>query len=137
MINSVSKPKLPKGLAYVLKTPQLEHSLDEAGIEIHVDLKYWRPQRIGSILEGHYWVPNANVPYSRVYVRAGCVQSEHRSTACDGLLKTALPGFMNWLTRIVALPEGSPQLATELYFNAVFSDGKITISNTPLRKRRR
>ena len=63
MIDSVSKPKLAKGLSYVLKTSQLAKALSDAGIECHVDLVFWVPQTGGSILEGHYWLPNENMGY--------------------------------------------------------------------------
>ena len=78
MIESVSKPKLPKRLSYVLKTSQLEKAVLDAGIDCHLDLVYWQPQSGGSILEAHYWLPNENVAHPRVYVRAGVAPSELR-----------------------------------------------------------
>jgi hypothetical protein len=137
MIDSISKPKLPKRLAYVLKTSQLSRSLDEAGIDAHVDLVYWMPQVLGSIFEADYWLPNANVAYPRVYVRAGCVLAAERMTASEALSETVLPTFIQWLTGILDLPRGSPRLGSELYFNATSVDGRLAISNTPQHKRRR
>jgi hypothetical protein len=60
-IESISKPKLPKGISYVLKTSQLASALSAAGIDIHVALKYWAPRCGGSILEAHYWLPNERI----------------------------------------------------------------------------
>lgn len=40
MINSISKPKIPKEYIYVLKTSQLEEILIQNKIVIHVDLEY-------------------------------------------------------------------------------------------------
>ncbi len=97
MIESISRPKLPRGRSYVLKTSQLADALAAAGVGWHVDLVYWSPHGGGSILEGHYWPPNSNVPYPRVYVRAGAVSSDVRAAAAETLSQTALPQFIRWL----------------------------------------
>src|SRR5215510_12423399 len=102
MIDSVSRPKLAKGLSYVLKTSQLVKALSDAEIDCHVDLVYWVPQSGGSILEGHYWLPNENVAYPRVYVRAGVVPLASRLPASEALLASALPKFIRWLKEILA-----------------------------------
>jgi len=137
MISSVEKPKAPKGLSYVLKTSQLAKALSEAGIDCHVDLVYWVPQGGSSILEGNDWLPNENVPYPRVYVRAGVVPSALRSTASESLLLTALPQFVRWLQGILALPGNSPALRQTLYFNATYSESGLVIANEPRYKIRR
>ena len=135
MIDSVSKPRAPKGLLYVLKTSQLEQAL--TGIECHVDLNYWVPQGGGSILEGHYWLPNENVPHARVYVRAGVVPSALRSAASEALTDIALPEFVEWLREILQLPTGSPRLHETLYFNATYTADGLAITDKPQYKRRR
>jgi hypothetical protein len=131
MIDSVSKPKVPRGLSYVLKTSQLEHALTEANIECYVQLVYWVPQAGGSILEGHYWLPNENVSYPRVYVRAGTVPSALRATASVALVDSALPLFVDWLQGILALPEQSPALLETLYFNATYTDAGLAVTHQP------
>jgi hypothetical protein len=127
MIDSVSKPKLPKGLSFVLKTSQLEQALSD--IDCHVDLVYWIPQGGGSILEGHYWLPNDNVPYSRVYVRAGAIPSALRFAASEALRESALPKFIGWLRGILALSDRSPALPTEPYFDAQYTAEGLTITH--------
>jgi hypothetical protein len=102
MVHSVSKPKLPKGVSYVLKTSQLDKVLTDAGIDCHVDLVYWQPRDGESILEAHYWLANENVPYPRVYVRAGVVPSPLRRAASDVLRSLGLPRFTNWLREVIA-----------------------------------
>ncbi|MBX3416875.1 MAG: hypothetical protein KF851_04665 [Pirellulaceae bacterium] len=118
MIDSISKPKLPKGLSYVLKTSQLENALRDAGIDCHVDLVYWVPQSGGSILEAQYWLPNENVAYPRVYLRTGAVLSNARLPASEALLNRAIPQFVAWLKGILDLPDDSSALQGTLYFNA-------------------
>lgn len=137
MIDSVSRPKLAKGRSYVLKTSQLAEALAGAGIDCHVDLVYWSPQVGRSVLEGHYWPPNENVPYPRVYVRAGAVPSELRSAAAEALRVAALPRFVQWVQGILALPEGSPALATDSYFNATFTAEGLVVTDQPVYKVRR
>jgi hypothetical protein len=134
MIDSVSKPRLPKGLSYVLKTSQLEEALSD--FDVHIDLVYWRPQGGNSILEGQYWLPNENVPHPRVYVRAGVVPSALRSKAADALAGTALPSFAEWLRQIVELPSGSPALHGPLYFNARYTESGLIMTDKPEYKTR-
>jgi hypothetical protein len=137
MIDSVSNPKLAKGLSYVLKTSQLAKALSDAGIDCHVDLVYWVPQTGRSILEGHYWLPNKNVAYPRVYVRAGVVPSASRLSASEALLVSALPQFVSWLQGILALPDDSPALHGTLYFNATYSEDGLVVTDQPKYKLRR
>jgi hypothetical protein len=131
MIDSVSRPKLAKGLSYVLKTSQLAKAFSDAGIDCHVDLVYWVPRIGGSILEGHYWLPNENVPYPRVYVRAGVVPSPSRLAALEALLAIALPEFVRWLQGILALPDESPALNGTLYFNAAYTGKGLVVTDQP------
>ena len=126
---TVEKPKLRKGLSYVLKTSLLQETLDQAQIDCHVDLNYWTPQSGCSVLEAHYWLPNANVDHPRVYVRAGVVPSAERQAALDALRGVGLPAFMSWLSRIIALPKGSPKLQGDLHFDASYGDGEIAITH--------
>ena len=128
MIDSVSKPKLPKGLSYALKTSQLAKAMSDAVIDCHVDLVYWVPQGGNSILEAHYWLPNANVAHPRVYVRAGAVSSALHAAAAELLLSSALPEFTRWLQAILRLPEGSPALRGTSYFNATYTDKGLAFS---------
>src|SRR5262249_16181435 len=122
---------------YVLKTSDLSRALANAGIDCHIDLHYWCPQGGGSILEGMYWLPNENVSYPRVYVRAGVVSSGAYKAARQALVASAVPEFVNWLRGILALPKNSPALYSSPYFNATFSDKGLTIANKPVYKVRR
>jgi len=137
MIDSVSAPKLAKGLSYVLKTSQLAKALSATGIDCHVDLVYWVPQTGGSILEGHYWLPNEHVAYPRVYVRVGVVPSTLRLVASAALLVVALPQFVSWLQGILALPDHSPALHGTLYFNATYTEEGLVVTDQPKHKVRK
>jgi hypothetical protein len=128
MINSIKKPKFLAQYAYVLKTKQLEDTLINDNIDIHVDLYYWFPQIIGTILEGHFWLPNANVPYNRLYIRAGALLKEDVSLAREKMTEIVLPQFGKWVKTILSLPDNSPKLSGRLYFNAVFQNGELQIN---------
>jgi hypothetical protein len=132
MIESISRPKLAKGRSYVLKTTQLADALAAAGIGWRVDLNYWSPRAGGSILEGHYWPPNENVPYPRVYVRAGSIPSALRAAAAEALRESALPRFIRWLEGLQALPDVSPTLAAEAYFNATYTAEGLSLTSQPV-----
>jgi hypothetical protein len=124
---SVEKPPLSKKRSYVLKTSLLDTAVSAAALECHIDLKYWTPTVDGSILEAEYWLPNENVPYPRVYVRAGSLPREQRSAAAALLKTTVLPAFTQWLTRVVALPDNSPILLRGPEFVARYQHGAVEI----------
>lgn len=122
-INSISKPKLPKSYSYVLKSSQLDDLFKCTGITIHTDLVYWLPQKIGSILEVYYWLPNNNVPYSRLYVRAGALPKDNIQEARIIMYEEVLPKLGNWLEDIQKLDNHSFYGGKSLpYFNAVYKN---------------
>lgn len=118
-INSISKPKLPKAYSYVLHSNQLNNLLISNGITIHTDLVYWLPKIIGSILEVHYWLPNNNVPYPRLYIRAGALPRIEIQTARIIMSDEVFPKFSNWLEDIQKYDYNS------LYFNAVYKNNMV------------
>ena len=124
---TVEKPKLRKGLAYVLKTSLLETALAESGIEVATHLVYWTPQGGGSVLEAFYWLPNERVPHRRLYVRAGSVPVRERPIALEQLRSHALPELVRWLLGLHAQPDDSPALLAKPHFNASFAAGRVSV----------
>ena len=124
---TISKPPIRKGLSYVLKTSWLQQIMEENGLNCHVDLNYWVPQSGGSILEAEYWLPNANIPYPRVYVRAGALPSDQRRVAADSMLNTVLPAYAKWLGAVLKLPRNSPALHAKPWFCATFDAGNVQV----------
>ena len=97
-IMKIEKPKKPKHLSDVLKTSLLERVLREADVKIDTHLIYWILESGGSILEAFYWVPNENVSYPRLYMRAGVVPNKEHKKTFELLQNEALPAFAEWLT---------------------------------------
>lgn len=132
-IDSIEKPKLPKGLSYVLKTSMLEKALKDNSLNCHLNLRF-RTHIAGSlILQAFYWLPNANVPYPRVYVRAGCVSSTERKHASDALKCIVLPEFIQWLKKIIIEPTNSTIFLSQRkqpYFDATYCNGEVAIKHT-------
>lgn len=127
-ISSISKPKLPKNYSYVLHSSQLNDLLISGGNTIHTDLVYWLPQVIGSIFEAQYWRPNSNIPYPRLYVRAGALLKGDIQNARRILSGEVFPKFSIWLEDIQKHEAGLKySLESLLYFNAVYEDNKIRI----------
>lgn len=126
MISSISKEKIPKDYSFVLKTSQLEELLRDGNINTDVTLHYWKPQLIGSIFEVHYWLPNENIPYNRLYIRAGAILSKDIHFARESLFTKGLPEFIKWIKNIEQLEESSTHYS-QRYFNADFIDNKISI----------
>jgi hypothetical protein len=106
---SVEKPPLSEKRSYVLKTSLLDAAVD------------------GSILEAEYWLPNDHVPYPRTYVRAGSLPREQRSTAAACLKAAVLPTFIQWLAKVVALPDNSPILLRGPKFVATYQHGAVEV----------
>ena len=126
----IDKPKLRKGLSYVLQTSILKDAIEAAGIDCNINLHYWNPYKIPvgeTILECFYWLPNENVDYDRFYVRAGTVQSENRKIAQELLKIKAIPKFIDWIIKIKSLPANSTSLKHNSYFNAVFRDNEVKL----------
>lgn len=71
------------------------------------------------------------MPYPRVYVRAGSVDSSIQSAAAEALRATALPAFIRWLQGILALPNESSILFSDLHFDADFTTDELTIIVRP------
>lgn len=126
----VEKPKTWKGLSYALKTSLLKDAVEAAGIDCNIILRYWTPMPVAggdTILQCFYWLPNANVDHDRFYIRAGTVKSEKRKAAQDLLIEKVIPRFIDWMLKIKSQPPESAKLKHDLYFNAVFEDGKVKI----------
>ena len=107
-----------------LKTSQLEEIIKNEDIKTDVTLEYWKPQIIGSILEVHYWLHNENIPYNRLYIRAGALLKNDVQSAKKGLV---LPEFLKWIKNIEQLDESSTH-KTERYFEGYYENNKVLIS---------
>ncbi len=128
---TVTKPKIPRHLSYVLKTSMLETALAEAGIDCTINLHYWTPKSSGSILQAYLWLPNEYFDHTRIWVRAGAVPAAERKEAAEHLAQEALPAFVQWLGQLLKLPDNSPVLFQSPSFDATWNKGKIDITQTP------
>jgi len=126
MISSITKPKISSDYVFVLKTMQLEEILKNNDIKTDTVLVYWKPKVIGSILEAHYWLPNKNNPFNRLYIRAGVVLKKDIQNAREGMLNDILPAFVEWINNIEQL-EKSSSINTEQYFNGCYQNNKAIV----------
>ena len=129
MIESISKDKIPKQYGFVLKTEQLNFVLNENNINIHTDLIYCfsQPKYIGNIFEAFFWTPNENVPYNRLYIRAGVLQKENVFRARIEMKEVVFPEFVLWIKAIMNLPSNSPFYGEELIFEALYINDELQI----------
>lgn len=127
VIKSVSKNKIPNNYRYVIKTQQLENIVSDNEINIHIDLVYWLPQIVGTILEVHFWPPNNRILYNRLYVRAGALLKDDVKYAREKVTEVVLPEFIIWTKKILSLPANSPYLEKQLYFNATINNKILKI----------
>ena len=96
--------KIPKGHSYPLKPSALEAALLDAGIEIDVHLI----RSFGELFDAYFWPPNRNIPYERLYVRAGSVSSDRASEAMLHAETVMIPELVSWLNNILTLDSNSP-----------------------------
>jgi hypothetical protein len=126
MISSITKDKIQSGYSHVLKTTQLEQVLANNGIITDVTLIYTKPQVLGSIFEVYFWLPNRNVDYHRLYVRAGALINKDIQSAREGLINQVLPEFVKWIKGIEQLDKSST-LYGKRYFNGYYQNNEVLI----------
>jgi hypothetical protein len=96
--------KLPKGQSYPLKPSRLAEALASAGVSIDVYLI----RRPGAIFDAHFWPVRSNVPYERLYVRAGSVPAEQAADAKQKIEATTLPALAKWIASLLMEDPKSP-----------------------------
>jgi hypothetical protein len=127
MISEITKPKIPKKYAYVLKTNQLKQLLEDRNITIDVQLAFWLPEKTGSILEAHFRFPNEIMPHNHIYTLAGALFRSDVQSAKEQLVSIVFPAFIKWLDFYTHLPCDSTHFLNRPYFNAIYSDKGISI----------
>ena len=129
MISSITKAKIPTKYGFVLKTKQFEDLLKINEINVHIDLHYvYSTQNIGSIFEALFWLPNDNVPYNRLYIKAGVLSKEEIHQAREKMKEIVLPEFITWIKSILVLPNNSGYNKHNSFFFAKYNDNKLEIN---------
>ena len=129
-IDSITKRKIPKEYAYVLKSSQFNKLLSDNNILIHVDLVYCGPKSIASIFEAHYWFPNENVPYCRLYIRTSALLKEDAIIARELMVNEVFPHFIKWADALMKQPGDWAMLIGKPIFYAVFKDSMVEINSS-------
>ncbi|MFA5965576.1 MAG: hypothetical protein WC804_16295 [Sphingomonas sp.] len=99
-----STANLPKGQSYPLKPTALKAALSAAGIEIDTSLT----RSPGDLFDAYFWPLNENVPYERLYVRAGSVPVAEAADARQRIERVTLPSLVEWIGEILAQDRKSP-----------------------------
>ena len=105
--------KLPKGQSYPLKPSILEAAITAARINLDTHLI----RSPGRSFNAHFWPPNPNVPYERLYIRAGSVPVEHARASRDWIEREALPTLVAWIGDILAQDPRSPVRREKQYLS--------------------
>jgi hypothetical protein len=128
---TIEKPKPPKGQSYVLKTASLQDMLSTIGVTTAVHLKYWYSNKTLAeitLLDCHYWLPNARVPYSRFYLTTSAVALEYQKVAGDLMQLRILPELNAWMQTILAQPDDSTIIRHGMLFQARLENGEVQIT---------
>ncbi|WP_316794077.1 hypothetical protein [Pedobacter frigoris] len=129
----IEKPKVPKGLCYVIKSSQLEEIFEELGVTIDISVKYYFSKEGAQgirVFECLYWLPNKNVPYERLYINVGTVTFTQKDKI-DTLLKEFFPKFKEWVLFMASLSENSTFLKQNNYIQANFTNDSLTVKSSP------
>ena len=101
--------RLPKRQGYPLRPSTLEDALKRAGVSIDVHLI----RQPGKLFDAHFWPPNPNAPYERLYVRVGSVPIEQVGAIRREFEATTLPVLVKWIASILAQDSKSPMRGEE------------------------
>jgi hypothetical protein len=96
--------KLPKGQSYPLRPSIFEAALLDADLSIDTHLI----RSPGNLFDAHFWPPNENVAYERLYVRFGSVPSADLGQARSRVETEAIPTLLRWIVDILAQSHSSP-----------------------------
>lgn len=129
----IEKPKIFKGLCYVLKSSLLKEALEETNLDLNISLNFWTPQKLGSILSVEYWFPNENVEYDRFYIRAGAIKSENRKRAEELMNKYVIPDLIIRIKKIKNESINSTKFKQGLFFEATFEDEILKINGKEIK----
>ena len=112
---SISRPKSPKGLSYVMKTSWLTETLDSIAFDGEISLNYYTP-RLDNVshcmlIRAEYWLPNINVDHDRFYITSGVCQSQKRKKMETIVKDVVIPLLVDWMVEVKGLPDNSPKKA--------------------------
>lgn len=125
MIHS-SKPKIPKGISYVLKTSMLESALEENGLDFHVKLQF-RIHQWGNLIFQSFFTLPKDIIEKRVFIYAGVVPNNQRKEALELMKTKVLPSYVSWLKEFDNLPTESPIIYKRPLFAVYYLDGEVQI----------
>jgi len=114
----IENAKLPRGMSYPLKTAFLAETLRTAQIELDTSLVRGTS---GALFEAHFWPPNPDVGYERLFLRACAVAAADSSKARAYLETSVVPEFIAWVRAILSAPMNSPARRDQQYFVRKFS----------------
>jgi hypothetical protein len=96
--------KSPKRQGYPLRPSTLGDALKHAGVSIDVHLI----RQPGTIFDAHFWPPNPDVPYERLYIRVGSVPVEQLGAIRREFEAKTIPVLVKWIASILAQDSKSP-----------------------------
>lgn len=132
----IDKPKVPKGLSYVVKSSAVENAFGdlEADLNLHINFFTSKEGKTGRrIFECSYWLPNPNVPYRRFYIQIGTVPFEEKKIVNELISESVLPQFAEWAKFMHSMPDNSTLLKHNSYFRVEYNNKKLVIKCEPAR----
>lgn len=137
---NIEKPPAPKGQSYVLKSSEIQALFDRLQIETPVYIRYYA-KSIPTVFECKYSLPvsfdsryygsNDSPQYVRIYIYVRCVDYKDKQEVGAKLISILNVEFLEWLTKIVSLPDNSTYFKKEMFFKAIVENGVVSTKYTP------
>ena len=129
MVENISKEKIPKNYAYILKTKEIEYVFMDNNINIHTSIDYRFSHKAKCIFDAYFWPPNDNISYKRLYITTRALQKEIIPIIKKKKNELIFPDFVLWIKSILSLPNNSPNFK-EHRFYVYYENNSLKIYKT-------
>lgn len=127
----VTKPKVQKGLSYVLKTSMLKDAMELNNIDIPTFITYGVSFKIPdfeNVFECAFRKKDKSFDHDQLQINIRTVESKNRKNAEELIMQKVIPKFIEWVKRIEALPANSSHFRIVMGFHAYYKEGEVEIS---------
>ncbi len=120
---NIHKTKLPKGKSYAMRSSVLQKALDEAGIDMVIQLRY--SEKLNSsenrpFFSAEYILPAPGRDHELFIIRVDSVDSSSAKRSKMYMDEEVIPEFIEWAIEMLALPAESTKLSLDISSGSEF-----------------
>lgn len=138
---TIKKRPAPKGKSYVVKSSEIQILFEMMKIEISVHVDYY-PRSISTIFEcrylmphdfdNKYYVASTSTTFKRIFISVSTVNYEDKQEINLKVMDLLTTEFVQWLTKIISLPDNSTYLKSEMRFRIEIENNFIGTKIEPI-----